>query len=100
MKLFGRLGIGCVLLSMAAGVAALGMKLGAGIDMTGNPLLMLCVLSTILGGQFFSLGLIGEVNARIYYSNQEKQPYKVRELVNFDASTEFDSSVKINRHAA
>ncbi|PHS01513.1 MAG: glycosyltransferase [Blastopirellula sp.] len=100
MKLFGRLGIGCVLLSMVAGLSAVGMKLGAGVDMTGNPLFMLSVLSTILGGQFFSLGLIGEVNARIYYSNQEKQPYKVRELVNFNAANEFDPSVKIKRHAA
>jgi hypothetical protein len=35
--------------------------------------------------QFFSLGLLGEVNARIYYGHERRQNYAIRELINFEA---------------
>jgi hypothetical protein len=60
------------------------MKVRYDIDMTGNPLLMLSVFSAMLGMQFFSLGLLGETSARIYYAQPGKQNYAVRELVNLD----------------
>jgi len=59
------------------------MKTIGGVDLTGNPLLLLGVLSTILSVQFFSLGLIGEVCARIYYTSGKRSNYEVREYVNF-----------------
>lgn len=83
MKLFGRIGLACGALGLLAGLATLGMKLAAGIDMTGNPLMLLTVLSAIGSIQFLSLGLIGEVNARIYYASQPKQNYAIRRLLNF-----------------
>jgi hypothetical protein len=46
---------------------------------------MLSVLGTILSVQFFGLGFLGEVNARIYFSANGKHNYQVRELVNFDS---------------
>lgn len=85
MKLFGRIGLGCALLMLAAGFAAAVMKTGYGIDLTGNPLTLLSVVSGLAGVQFFSLGLLGEVSARIYYASQPKQNFAVRELVNFEA---------------
>jgi glycosyltransferase involved in cell wall biosynthesis len=85
MKLFGRIGLACGLLGMLAGLATLGMKLAAGIDMTGNPLMLLTVLSLIGSIQFLSLGLLGEVNARIYYAAQPKQNYAVRRVVRAEA---------------
>jgi glycosyltransferase involved in cell wall biosynthesis len=86
MKLLGRFGLACLTLGLAACVATLAMKVGSGIDMTGNPLLLLSVLSSLLGVQFLGLGLLGEVNARIYYSAPHKQNYAVRELINFPAT--------------
>ena len=50
--------------------------------MTGNPLMLLAVLGTIAAIQFFSLGLLGEVNARIYFRNERRQNYAIRELMN------------------
>jgi hypothetical protein len=50
--------------------------------MTGNPLMLLSVLGTIAAIQFFSLGLLGEVNARIYYGTSARRNYAVRELIN------------------
>jgi hypothetical protein len=94
MKLFGRVGLACGGLGMLAGLATLIMKLGGGVDMTGNPLMLLTVLSMIGAVQFFSLGLLGEVNARIYYASQPKQNFAIRDLVNFEKrEPEFCESV-------
>ncbi|MFO0902927.1 MAG: glycosyltransferase family 2 protein [Pirellulales bacterium] len=85
MKLFGMAGLVSWALMSAAGLATIGMKVLGGVDMTGNPLLLLTALSLFVGLQFFSLGLLGEVNARIYFANASKPSYAVRDLVNFDA---------------
>jgi glycosyltransferase involved in cell wall biosynthesis len=99
MKLFGRIGLTCGALGLLAGLTTLGMKLAAGIDMTGNPLMLLTVLSLIGSIQFLSLGLLGEVNARIYYAAQPKQNYAVRRVVSCtEASAE--RSAKTPRRAA
>lgn len=84
MKFFGKIGAGVGLIGCLALVSALLMKWNSGVDMTGNPMLLLGALSTILSVQFFSLGLIGEVCARIYFSHQRKSTYHVREAVNFE----------------
>lgn len=84
MKLFGKLGLWVGGAGVLATASAFAMKIFAGTDMTGNPLLLLGILATILSVQFFSLGLIGEVCARIYYTSEHRTNYQVRELVNFD----------------
>ncbi len=82
MKLFGSLGLACCGLAGAAGGGTIAMKLLGQIDMTGNPLLLLTIFSMMAALQFFSLGLLGEVSARIYYTSQPKQHYAVRETLN------------------
>ena len=82
MKLFGRFGFACFAVAIVAGITTTAMKLVAAHDITGNPLTLLTVLGTIAAIQFFSLGLLGEVNARIYYGQQRRQNYAIRELVN------------------
>jgi glycosyltransferase involved in cell wall biosynthesis len=82
MKLFGRFGLACFAVAIASGFATTCMKLAHGTDMTGNPLTLLSILGTIAAIQFFSLGLLGEVSARIYYGQQRRQNYAIRELVN------------------
>ena len=88
MKLFGSIGLWCGLLMFASASAVGLMKAFGGVDMTGNPLLLLSVFSGLAGMQFFSLGLLGEVNARTYFGMQDKQPYTIREQVNFEPSAE------------
>jgi hypothetical protein len=85
MKLFGAIGIGCLLLALLSLSATVGMKLGAAVDMTGNPLLLLCGLSLLAALQFFSLGLFGETSARIYFANEKKRPYAIRARLNLPA---------------
>ncbi len=84
MKLFGMIGIWIGFLAMGSVLMTTMMKIGWGTDMTGNPMLLLGILCAVLSVQFFSLGLIGEVAARIYYSQHDRQNYRVRKRVNFD----------------
>lgn len=80
MKLFGRFGIACCGLAMVCGITVTAMKFG-GIDMTGNPLLLMTALCAILGVQFFSLGLIGEVASRLYYQRNHRRPFAIRKIL-------------------
>ncbi|MEX2187816.1 MAG: glycosyltransferase family 2 protein [Pirellulales bacterium] len=84
MKLFGRIGLWCGVLSAASGGATVAMKLVQGIDMTGNPLLLAAVAGSLAAIQFLSLGLLGEVAARIYFGQANRQNYAIRELINFE----------------
>ncbi len=63
MRLFGMGGLSCCLVGILSGMATVGMKLFQGIDMTGNPLLLLSVGAVMLGGQFIVLGMLGELCA-------------------------------------
>ncbi|MFO0869628.1 MAG: glycosyltransferase family 2 protein [Pirellulales bacterium] len=83
MKLFGMAGLATWAVMAVSGIATVAMKVFGGVDMTGNPLLLLTALSMFVGIQFFSLGLLGEVTARIYFSDSSKSSYAVRERVNF-----------------
>ena len=85
MKLFGGLGLLSTLGSVAACAGTIAMKWLSGIDMTGNPLLLLSGLLGIAGIQFFVLGLLGEVAARTYFESQGMRPYRVRETRNVEA---------------
>jgi glycosyltransferase involved in cell wall biosynthesis len=84
MKLFGRIGLWSGVLSAISAAATLGMKFVQGIDMTGNPLLLAAVTSGLAAIQFLSLGLLGEVAARIYFGQSNRSNYAIRELINFD----------------
>lgn len=84
MRLFGVLGAVSCLVGLASGVATIVMKLANQVDMTGNPLLLLAVLGTIVGVQFFGLGMLGELGSRIYFAVRHKQPFAIRRLVNFE----------------
>lgn len=87
MKFFGLIGFAVSFLSVLAFFAVVFMKLLWQFDVTGNPLTFLSIVCAILGIQFFSLGLIGELSVRIYYGTGKKKSFQVRELVNFDETS-------------
>ncbi len=86
MKLFGRIGIGFFFAGAAMLAATLGMKLLAGFDMTGNPMLVLGGLLCIVSVQMFSVGLMGEANTRLYYRRNERRPFSIRRVVGGESS--------------
>jgi glycosyltransferase involved in cell wall biosynthesis len=91
MRLFGMIGLATSAAAMASLLGTVCMKWFQGVDMTGNPLLLLTALLTMAAIQFFSLGLIGEVNARTYFGRQEKQPFTIREQLNDPAQLDTPS---------
>ena len=64
------------------------MKLFAGFDMTGNPLLVLGALLCIVSVQLFSVGLLGEANTRLYYRRHERRPFTIRGVVGRERSAD------------
>ena len=82
MHLFGLLGLGCMALGLLGVIAAGVMKYTTGPGMTANPLFLLGAVAGLIGVQFLSLGLMGEVLTRTYFESQGKRPYAVRERRN------------------
>lgn len=52
-----------------------------GIDIGGRPLLLLAVMLIMIGFQFITMGLLGEMLARTYHESQDKPIYAVREVL-------------------
>jgi glycosyltransferase involved in cell wall biosynthesis len=78
MQLFGLLGLVSLLIGGAALTALVAYKLIAGAGIADRPLLVLSVLLIILGVQFISMGLLGELLIRIYHEVGQRPPYAVR----------------------
>jgi glycosyltransferase involved in cell wall biosynthesis len=77
------------LVSMGLGVASLLATVwikwfGDHTWMTGNPLLYLGVMLEMVGAQFISMGLLGEVLSRTYFESQGKTAYAVRSTLNLE----------------
>lgn len=85
MQIFGLLGLLAGGLGMLIGVYLTWIKLAYGAAIADRPLLLLAVLLIVLGVQFISLGLIGELVVRTYYEAQAKPIYVVREEINGNA---------------
>lgn len=89
MRLFGTMGLLAGGTSFLSGLATVVMKLLHEVDMTGNPLFMLTIFSALLGVQFFILGMLGELSARIYFEVHSKEHYAIRHMTNFTETYEF-----------
>jgi len=85
MHLFGGVGLVCMLLGFLTVAASVVMKYTTGPGMTENPLFILGAVAGLIGVQFVSLGLMGEVLTRVYFESRGKRPYIVREERNLDA---------------
>lgn len=84
MHIFGLTGLGCFGLSFALLVTCIVQRLAWAERMNRNPLLLMSVMLTVIGVQFISLGLIGEVMSRTYFESQGKSPYSIRRTLNLD----------------
>lgn len=85
MHVMGLAGIFFMVLGGFSLLATMWMKSHQGTHMTGNPLLLLSALLELVGFQFISLGLIGELVSRTYFESQGKRTYAVRTRINFRA---------------
>jgi glycosyltransferase involved in cell wall biosynthesis len=78
MQFFGLLGIATLLLGGAALTGLIGAKIATGYTITDKPLFMLSILSVVVGAQFFSMGLLGELLTRIYHEVGRREPFVIR----------------------
>lgn len=87
MHALGLPGLAAMALGLVSLLATVWMKYGASHPtfMTGNPLLLLSVGLELVGVQFLSMGLLGELLARTYFESQGKPSYTVRATRNLDA---------------
>ncbi len=81
IQIFGLLGLACTSLGVALGLYLSTLKLVFRQGIGDRPLLLLAVLLTILGVQFVTMGLLGELVIRNYHETSGKRIYAVRELL-------------------
>jgi glycosyltransferase involved in cell wall biosynthesis len=85
MHVMGLAGLVSMGLGAVSLVATVWMKSHYGVFMTGNPLLLASAMLELIGVQFISLGLIGELLTRTYFESQGKTAYTVRTTINVQA---------------
>ena len=84
MHVMGTAGLASIGLGVLSLLAVVWMKYHYGTFMTGNPFLLLSALLVLVGVQFISMGLLGEVLSRTYFESQGKAAYVVRATLNLD----------------
>src|SRR5947209_1999743 len=77
MHVLGTAGLASMALGFVSLLATIWMKSHNKVFMTGNPLLLLSVMLELVGVQFISMGLLGEVMSRTYFESQGKSSYTV-----------------------
>jgi hypothetical protein len=80
--------VGLLALCMLIGLYLGYVRQVTGQDIGERPLLMLAAVLGLIGAQFFVIGLIAELLARVYYETQQKPIYAVREEVGAPAAPE------------
>lgn len=80
LYLFGKVGFFSFLLALTSLAVVILQKVGNGTNMTGNPLLYLSVMLTILSVQFVSMGLMMELLTRTYHESQQRKTYAVERI--------------------
>lgn len=86
LHFFGTVGFVSAALGVLSGLTVVAMKLLQGVDMSGNPLIILSAVLLLGGAQFVSIGLLGEITMRTYYESQEKPIYVVREVLEHESA--------------
>ena len=79
MHLFGALGLVTFGIGILINVYMLILKI-LGQDIWGKPLLLLGILLVMGGIQFFTIGIIAELQMRTYFETQRKKPYRVKSV--------------------
>src|SRR5262245_1805130 len=81
IQLFGLFGLLCGGLGVAVTTYLGFQRLVLGVRLADRPIVLLAILMVVVGVQFVSLGLIGEMLVRTYHESQRKPVYRVREVL-------------------
>jgi hypothetical protein len=81
IHVFGLIGLTSGALGVALGGWLSYQKLFQGVALSNRPILFLAVLLVIVGVQFVTMGLLAELQTRIYHESQKRPTYSVRETL-------------------
>jgi glycosyltransferase involved in cell wall biosynthesis len=81
LHIFGLMGLTSGGLGFLIGIYLSFQKIFYGIEIGRRPLLLLGALLILIGGQFISMGLLGEMLARTYHESQNKPTYAIKEIL-------------------
>jgi len=93
IQIFGGMGLLCFFLSLFMLAVVVGLRIFAGVDMSGNPLLGASFTGIILSVILILLGLNAEMQARTYHESQRKPIYVVRDMIHYP---EIESLTEVN----
>jgi len=81
IQFFGKLGLSCLVFALAIFGWALALKYASNVTLIQTPLPLLAATIGVSGVLFLLLGIIAEVQARIYFEARGRPPYKIRRVV-------------------
>lgn len=81
LQIFGTVGFVSFVTGVLIGSYLSIDKLVFGHGLSTRPMLFLAILLILVGIQFISMGLLGEMMVRIYYEGQNKPTYVVKEIL-------------------
>ncbi len=82
IQFFGKIGLYSLGFAVVAAIWALWLKLVQGISFVSTPLPLFSVFLALSGVLCVLLGLLGELQMRVYFESQSKRHYSVRRTVN------------------
>jgi len=81
MRLFGAVALGCFFLGFLCAISTTIAKLTGQLPVTGNPVFFLMILMGIIGVQCILMGMLGEMNVRIYHEFSNRPIYVIDEAI-------------------
>jgi glycosyltransferase involved in cell wall biosynthesis len=78
IQFFGRAGLYSFVLAFLAGAYAMYLKYVEGVSFILTPLPVLVVMLGLVGMMFVMIGLLAEIQTRVYFESQNKLPFTVR----------------------
>jgi len=81
IQFFGKLGLGLLVFALGIFGWALALKYASDVTLIQTPLPLLAATFGLSGVLFLLLGIIAEVQARIYFEGRGRPPYKIRQVV-------------------
>jgi len=79
IQIFGLMGLLSLALGVVIGIYLSFIKLAYGAALAERPMLLLAILLVMIGVQFITMGLLGELVVRTYHESQSKPIYTIRE---------------------
>jgi glycosyltransferase involved in cell wall biosynthesis len=88
--IFGGLGLLSAFISIIFGFIVIYQKFWNGVDMSGNPLLIMTAVLIIATIQFILMGLLAELLVRTYHESQNRPTYVIKNILEHSNTNEGD----------